>query len=533
MKLVTAEQMRELEARAVAAGVSEQEMMEQAGLAAAQEALVSAGLVEDRIILVLAGPGNNGGDGLVAARRLLEWEADVHVYMLAPRPEDDPQFRALVEAGVPWSTAEGDLGFERLDELLGRSNCVLDALLGTGHSADRPIEGTLAAVLRRLADAREPRVLRPRLIALDVPTGVDADTGAVDPLIVTADATVTFGYSKVGLFTLPGRLLAGDVVRVDIGIPAEVSADLPYEELTIREVQPHVPPRPPGAHKGTFGTAVLAAGSRRYPGAARLAAEAAARSGAGLVAIAAPQEVQALVANGLPDVVHEPLPATDGAVDGASALALLRALPGADVLLVGCGLSHTPATEEFVRSLLAALDDVERGPRAVVLDADALNALANTPDWHSALRLPSVLTPHPGEMARLSGCTPAQVQADRLGHATRYAEQTGSVVVLKGACTVVAAPDDGSSTGGRGARARISGVVTPMLATAGTGDVLAGLITGMLAQGMDPFEAACAGVYLHGECGKAVERAVGMAPGLAQDLLRALPDARRVLDSEN
>lgn len=518
MKLVTSAQMRDLEARAVAHGVTVASMMEQAGLAAAQEALVLAGnAAEERIFLVLVGPGNNGSDGLYAAHYVRGWDIDTTAYLLGDRADDDPALLAAIESGVEIVRAEDDRDHTQLDALLDNAACVLDALLGTGRA--RALTGEFATVLERLAARREQR-FPPKIVALDLPTGVDADSGHADPLTVAADLTVTFGFSKIGLFQLPGRDLAGEVIRADIGIPTALSDGLPYEELTLRVVQPGVPPRPADAHKGTFGRAMLAAGSRRYPGAARLAAEAAARAGAGLVTIAAPSEIQPLLAAGLPDATHEPLPGTEGALDERAAGALLRALPGATALLVGPGLSHTPHTVAFVRSLLAGLSAID-GLEGLVIDADALTALVEMPGWHEALDVPRVLTPHPGEMARLAGLTVDDVQSDRVGVAARYAAQTGSVVVLKGACTVVAAPDG---------RARLSGFASAVLAHAGTGDVLAGLVAGLLAQGMTAYDAASAAVYLHAECGKMVERLHGSAAALAQDLLRALSDVRVLLD---
>ncbi len=521
MPLVTAEQMRELEAAAVAAGTSEEELMANAGLAAAQEAWMAVGAMEGRAILVLVGPGKNGGDGLIAALQLQEMGAIAGVYLLRPRADDDPLWRQVVEADIPTNgVADDDDELSALAGMLGESSCVLDALLGTGSS--RAIDGDLERVLARLREARDAEIA-PQLIALDVPTGVDANSGNVDECTVVADSTITFGYPKVGLFAMPGRRFAGRVVPVDIGLPADAAVELPYDEISFRQVQQVLPERPDDAHKGSFGRAVLAAGSRRYPGAARLAAEAAARSGAGLVVLAAPQSIQPLLVHGLPDVVHEPLPgddASDGVLNSIAARALLRALGGADALLIGPGLSLSGATEEFTRGLVSGLDAIA-GLRAVVFDADALNALAQSPDWHSRLNLARVLTPHPGEMARLTAVSVEEVQSNRLRSATEYARVSNSVVVLKGACTVVAAPDG---------RARISGAANAMLATAGTGDVLAGMLVGLIAQGLDPFDAASAAVYLHAEAGRLVAESHGAAAGLAQDLLGAMSDTRKLLD---
>ena len=522
-KLVTTAQMRALEAAAVVAGTSERELMANAGIAVAQEAWMMVGAVEGHPVLVLCGPGNNGGDGLVAARHLWEWGGDVHVYLLRARPDDDAEWAALKEAGIASTTVAEDPDFAFLEAQLSGASIVLDALFGTGFDPRaRPIDGDAAEILLRLQAAHE--ALPPvRLIALDLPSGLDADTGYADPHTVMADATVTFGYSKVGLSVMPGRSFAGEVIPVTIGLPTVAAADLPYEDLRIRDARDRMPKRPPESHKGTFGTAMIAAGSRRFPGAALLAAEAAARSGAGLVTLAAPEVIQPLLVS-LADVTHEPLSSTDGALDADAARGLLRALHAgrANALLVGPGLGLTPGTEAFVSHLLAGLDAVE-GLDAIVLDADALNALAQRPGWHEASTVPRILTPHPAEMARLMRSTVDEVQANRLHAALTYAAQSQSVVVLKGTCTIVAHPDG---------RARISDVATSALAHAGSGDVLAGLVVGFVAQGLEAYDAAAAAVAVHAECGQLGARRLGPASTLASDLLRLLPDVRRAIDPD-
>ena len=519
MKLVTTEQMRAAEAAAAAQGVDEALLMENAGVAVAQEAWINMGAAEGRNAVVLAGTGNNGGDGLAAARNLKEWGAEVSVFLLRPRPDDDPQWRALqAAAGIEAWSAEDDPALERLEARLAEAHGVVDALIGTGLS--RPIEGVLKAALDKLAERRAQRIFRPHLIAIDVPTGIDPDTGRADPAVVRADTTVALGFAKVGLFAMPGRAIAGDVVETDIGLPEGIGDGLPYEDIAQRSLQELMPFRSDDAHKGTFGTTVVAAGSRRYPGAARLASEAALRAGAGLVVLAAPESVQPLVAAGIPEVTHHPLPDDGGAVAAGAAGELLRALDGCEALLLGPGLSHTPETAAFVAGVVAGLDGVE-GLRAAVIDADALNALADRPGWHEGLAVPRVLTPHPGEMARLLGASVEDVQEDRLRVAVEYAGRTDSVVVLKGPNTVVAAPDG---------RARISEFTSAVLATAGTGDVLAGFAASLIGQGMDPFDGAAAAVYLHGEGGRGLETAMGSATPIASDLLRMLPDVRKALD---
>ncbi len=520
-KLVTSEQMRALERAAAEAGIPERELMRRAGVSVAQEAWLSLGMNEGAPILVLCGPGNNGGDGLVAAVELSQWGAPVAVYLTRARGADDAEWAAVQEAGLPATAAEDDPGFEVLERLLSQAALVVDAVFGIGlHPTERPIDGAPREVLTRLQVARE-RPAPPQVMAVDVPSGVDADTGAADPLAVRADQTVTFQCAKLGLFLGAGRGLAGRIEVIDIGIPTEAVEDLPTEELRLRDVRAAAPKRADDSHKGTFGRAVIVGGSKRYPGAVRLAAESAARSGCGLVTVAAPESIQPLLM-GLPDPTHEPLPDTDGHLDAEAARALLRALraSSARAMLVGPGLGLTDATRAFVQHLLAGVD-VIAGLEALVLDADALNVLAEEAEWWTRTSMPRVLTPHPAEMARLVGRTVAEVQANRLDVATEYAAQTQSVIVLKGAGTIIAAPDG---------RARISDVANSALAHGGTGDVLAGLIVGFLAQGMTPFDAASAGVWVHTEAARQVSDAYGAPSTLASDLLKALPEARKLLE---
>ncbi|HEY8490991.1 MAG TPA: NAD(P)H-hydrate dehydratase [Dehalococcoidia bacterium] len=507
MKLVTSEQMRELERRSEEAGVSTAQLMENAGLAVAQETWVNLGTLEDRRILVLAGPGNNGGDGLVAARYLFDWGAEVCVYLLRRRGEDDANYREVVLRQIPTAAVEEDPELRQLEAWLQGSHAVVDALLGTGRA--RPVEGALAEVLRRLRAARE-RPLPPRIIAVDLPTGVDADTGAVDPLTVEADATVALGLPKLGLYVLPGSRYAGRVQPVEIGIPAGLDQDLPLELLTRSWVRDHLPARPEDANKGTFGRVLVVGGSAAYVGAVYLAACAAARAGAGLVTAACVPAVRAALAARLPEATFLPLAEHEGAIEPGEARTVLDAAAGYSALLLGPGLTQHEYAQSFVRLALFGL------PAEVpaVVDADGLNALARTEGWWTRLRSPTVVTPHPGEMARLLGVTVEQVQGDRLRTAMEAAARWRAVVVLKGANTVVAAPDG---------RAALSPFANPALATAGTGDVLAGTVAGLLAQGLPPFEAAACGVYLHAAAGERVRNELGDAGALAGDLLPELP----------
>ncbi|MEE8369459.1 MAG: NAD(P)H-hydrate dehydratase [Dehalococcoidia bacterium] len=518
MKLVTAAEMQEAER---GAGVPVSQLMENAGLAVARAAADLLGGATGRRILVLIGPGNNGGDGLVAARQLKEASAHVSVYLLTPRDETDATFAAVVQRDIPVIQAPEDAaaGYGQLQAALTRSELVIDALLGTGRA--RPIKGLLAEVLEQLRLIRSAKPA-PRLLAVDLPTGLNSDSGVVDPRCVPADRTVTFGWSKPGLHTLPGSLYAGQVEVAEIGLPEVLEASIQTELMTESWARSALPERPPGAHKGTFGRALVVAGSPRYVGAAYLASMGSLRVGAGLVTLACARTIYPILAAKLTEATFEPLVDEDGFLTAEAAYSVRQAIGrGADALLVGPGLEQESYPLAFLRALLPLLSADEL--QALVIDADGLNNLASIDEWWKDLPLPTVVTPHPGEMSRLTGLTIDEIQLDRLAVARRCAGDWGVTVVLKGANTVVVAPDG---------RARLSPFVNPGLASGGTGDVLAGAIVGLLAQGLAPFQAASLAVYLHGLAGELVRRELGSTGMVAGDLLPALPRAMKGLRGE-
>ena len=515
MKLVTSAEMRALEERAAAVGRPPPVLMEEAGLGVAQEVWINLGAVPERKVVLLIGPGNNGGDGLVAARHLHDWGAQVVVLLLAPRGEDDANLKELVERQVAVHVLADGRSLKSLDDALAGADAVVDAVLGTGRA--RPLEGAIAQVLDRVAQARASGPIAPKVIAVDLPTGVDCDSGAVDPHALRANVTVALGCSKVGLHTLPGAEYAGRVEVVDIGLPAEAVEALPVELLNARWVRERLPPRPAGANKGTFGRVLAVAGSRLYVGAARLAGVGALRTGAGLVTLACPASVQPLVAGGASELTYLPLSEDDGFVAPGGAVEVARALDGYDVLLLGPGLGQGAAQEAFVRQLFCSLP---AGGAKVLVDADGLNNLARLPHWWERIAARCVLTPHPGEHARLTRRSVAEIQADRLSAAREASRAWRQTVVLKGAYTVVVAPDG---------RAGVNPYANPALASAGTGDVLAGAIAGLMAQGLAPFEAACCGAYLHAAAAEGLRSDLGDAGLLAGDLLPELPRTLREL----
>jgi NAD(P)H-hydrate epimerase len=518
MKLITADQTRTLDQQATKAGVPVDKLMENAGLGVAKQVRNLLGTVKGRRIVALAGPGNNGGDGLVAARHLHDWGAETRVYLLAKRRPDDANLAELVKRELDIADAEDDARFAALDRFLSDAELIVDALLGTGPS--RPIEANLAEILERLRRLRSgPQP--PRIVAVDLPTGVNSDTGAVDPRTVAADLTVTLGFSKIGLHTLPGSQYAGRVEVVDIGLPAGSESALKVDLMTDEWIAGLLPERPLNSNKSTFGRVLVVAGSENYIGAVRLAAAAAGRVGAGLVTVACPQCIHAIVAAGLVEATYLPLPDKEGGLVEKGVPEVLRVLEGFDVMLIGPGLGGRSRTLEFVRTLLFSLKGGT--PVVTVVDADALNILGGVPGWAARVSVPLVLTPHPGELRRLSGKSISEIQSDRLAAATANAVAWRQTVVLKGAHTVVAM-DDG--------RAAVSPFANPALASAGTGDVLSGAIAGLLAQGLDRFAAASCGVYLHGMAGERVRESLGDAGLQASDLLLELPQAIHELKSQ-
>jgi NAD(P)H-hydrate epimerase len=516
MKLVTAAEMRQLEAAAIAAGSSEAQLMEEAGLAVAQESWMLLGTLEGRHILVLAGPGNNGGDGLVAARHLYDWGADVTVYL--PKGHREPsRLDELRAREVPIIDGATDPAGEQLAAQLAIADLVVDALLGIGQRLPLDPEDPIGRALTALAATRAS-YQPPKIVAVDVPTGLDSDTGAVDPLLVRPDMTVTFGLPKVGMYQAPGSDAVGRVQVIDIGIPKEATEAVSLELITSRWVRQHLPARPVDANKGSFGRVLIVGGSRRYRGAVTLAAAGAYRAGAGLVTIATTGELVDGLAAALPEATWLPLsPGPEGTLAGEAAIALRHEWGAARAAVLGPGLSLTDDTRALTWAVLPDTADCAGG---VVVDADALNALAAMDDAPERLHPRVILTPHPGEMARLLHTTVADVQHDRLAAARAAAARFGCIVVLKGAHTVVAGP---------GGEASLSPFANPLLATAGSGDVLAGIIAGYLAQGAEPFTAARLGTYLHAAVAEALTGEYGRAGLLAGEIAARLPRVVRDL----
>jgi len=511
-KIVSVAEMAALEKAADATGHSYATMMEVAGAAVAQQIQQQVPRVAQ--VLVLVGPGNNGGDGLVCARYLHQAGIAVRTYLWKRRtdPEHDygNHYAQLAALGVETAHTDHDGELATLRHWLTTADCVVDALLGTG--SNRPIEGQLAMLLDLVKAVR--RASPAWLVAVDCASGLNCDTGAVDPHTVAADATITFAYAKHGHYHFPGVEVTGALTVADIGIDPALAAEIRTFVLNEAIVRAWQPKRSPNSHKGSFGKLMAAVGSVNFPGAAYLCCAAAGRVGAGLVTGAVIREVWTVIAGKLPEPTWEILPTGEGDVAGvvgaAAAPVLATALKGYSTLLFGCGLNQKPSTVEFVEQLLR---DKQTLPPTLI-DADGLNCLAKLDNWPALLPTQTVLTPHAAELGRLCGIETKDAVAQRWQLARERAAAWQAVVLAKGPYTVIGEP---------GGWLAVLPIATAALATAGTGDVLAGTISGLLAQGVAPFPAACLGAWLHGQAGLRCAATLGQSGVVASDLLPHLP----------
>lgn len=514
MKLASARQMRECDRLAMDEfGIAGLVLMENAGRAASEVLVRRYGPVAGKKIVLVAGPGNNGGDALVVARRLWQQGAQPLVLLLTAaeslRGDAAANLQPLKALAVPVREVTDEAGLAAAASKVLAAELLVDGIFGTGLS--RSPSGLFLAAVRLINRFSGP------VLALDCPSGLDSDSGAVLGEAVQADCTVTFALAKPGLLLPPGRQWAGAVEVAEIGIPEEVyrRVDIRLELLTAAELAPLLPLRPAEAHKGTFGHLLLLAGSLGKTGAALLAAHGALRSGVGLLSACVPKPLLPIFAATLPELMTVPLPVSDRA-PGREDLEVVRAaLADKSALVMGPGLGTAPETVELVLALY------RDSPKPMVVDADALNILAAAPGGLEGAAGPRILTPHPGEMARLLGTESKLVQERRQESAVELATRTGAVVVLKGAQTVIAAPDG---------RLALNPTGNPGMAVGGMGDVLAGLLGGLLCQQVAPWPAACLGVYLHGLAADLLAAEQGINFGFtASEVAARLPAACREL----
>jgi NAD(P)H-hydrate epimerase len=514
--VVTRDEMRRMDADAIARGTAGETLMERAGELAADVLRRRFRRELRRGVLVVAGKGNNGGDAFVIARHLLLRRVPVEVILVARESEVAGDARANL---LRWKRMRGPIreiaqgGLIVLAERASRAGVIVDGLFGTG------LRGTLdersQAIVEALNAAPAP------ILAVDVPSGLDADRGLPLGAAVQATVTVTFAYPKVGLIVHPGAEFAGEVVVADIGIPPEALREVAPRQrvLTSARVGSALPRRSPDSHKGIYGHVLVLAGSLGKSGAALLCGRAALRAGSGLATIASPAPALGGHLAQTPELMTEPLPDHEGGWRFANddAPRLLRLFDGKDALVFGPGIGVTPATRALSEWLIAS------SPLPLVIDADGLNCLAGQIGWLKRHRCPIVLTPHPGEMARLLACSTGDVQGDRVDAARRLAADYGVTVVLKGARTVIADP---------GGVVAINPTGNPGMASGGMGDALAGMIGSLLAQGLEATEAAEVGVFWHGAAADRVASRLGEAGLLASDVIDELPPTLRGLQDE-
>jgi NAD(P)H-hydrate epimerase len=558
MNVVTGAQMREIDRRTTAEfGIPSLLLMENAALrvVAAAEEMLRAG--QGRRVVVVAGKGNNGGDGFAAARHLHTRGWDVVLWLVgdpdavqgdarvnleiarrvgvplwvedgmntAPSPASESPAMggpamggpalggpatevAAGTAGSPPARTPGSAGRPGLFD--GAADLIIDALLGTGVRGAPT--GEVATAIEAINQSGAP------VLAVDLPSGLDADTGAVAGACIQATRTVTFALPKRGLLVYPGRARVGEIEVAEIGIPRPLLDDpaLKAHWITAAQAAVRLPERPADGHKGTFGRVFVLAGSSGLTGAAILASEAALRVGAGLVTLGIPRSLNPILEVKLTEVMTLPLAETGtGALSGEAWETIAERVATCDALAIGPGLGRHPETVSLVRRVLKE----RQGP--LVVDADALNQVA--PAGLGVFPSNAVITPHPAELARLVGTSTAEIQSNRLAAAENAARELGCVVVLKGAGTIAAAPDGHLWIGPAG---------TAALATGGTGDVLTGVIAGLMAQGLPPLDAAIAGVYVHGRAGEMLADEVGLAGALAGELLPILPRVLQKMRSE-
>jgi hydroxyethylthiazole kinase-like uncharacterized protein yjeF len=544
VKLVSVAEMQAVEKQADANGLTYDMMMENAGNGLARVVESEFGDYKSSGILGLVGSGNNGGDTLVALAKLIEFGWAASAYIVKKRPKDDPLVEAFESNGGKVQKISDDPDFNNLRADIQKYAVVMDGVLGTG--IEPPIRGKIAEALAFIKELVSNLEERPIIVAVDCPSGVDCDSGEASPESLSADMTVTMAAVKRGLLEFPANNLIGELKLVGIGLEDDDQRSKSWGAIrrmvtTPAWVRRTLPPRERDAHKGTFGTALIVAGSVNYSGAVLLAGKAAYRTGIGLVTLAVPTPLHAALAGQVPEATWLLLPDEMGVIAGNAAEVVLDNLERVTAMLLGPGFGLEDETENFIVSLFSApysrrksrigfVQAMDQNMKArkrklppLVIDADGLKLLSRIPNWPEKLPEHSVLTPHPGEMAILTGVEVSEIQSQRIEIAEQFAAQWEHVVVLKGANTVIADP---------GGRTAVIPIASSSLASAGTGDVLAGIITGLRAQGVGAFEAAVSGCWIHAQSGiKAAEILGTNTSIIAGDLLISMVDVIRDLES--
>ena len=514
MKVVTAHQMADLDRVAIERyGIPSLVLMENAGRSCTERILrilqERVGIPEEATVAVVCGRGNNGGDGMVIARHLQNRGVYVEVFLLAEvdqlSQDARKQFEILKQLDVECRVLRDPEGVEDLRHFLEEVHLCVDAILGTGLSS--PLEGIVREVVEAI------NLSMATVFAVDIPSGIDATTGRILGEAIRADYTGTFGLLKIGQVLLPGSIHCGETDVYDIGIPSKAvfEAEIKTEALEERVVKSMFSIRPPDFHKGDAGRVFIVGGSPGLTGAPCLAGQAAMRMGAGLITVVVPDSIRPVVEAKLLEVMSAGVP------DGGTGLFRIEAIPvllerisRADFVVVGPGLGMYEGAAEFIAELIPRI----RVP--FLIDADGLNALAGQLKVLRSAKAPCIVTPHPGEMSRLTGESIEAIEASRIGSALHFAEEEGVTVVLKGARTVIATPKGDIFINTTG---------NPYMASGGMGDALSGIVAALASQGLSPTDAVCAGVFLHGMSADLLVRKHPMSPVSATDVIENIREA--------
>jgi ADP-dependent NAD(P)H-hydrate dehydratase / NAD(P)H-hydrate epimerase len=514
MRVIYPSEMMALDRAAIESGIPSIDLMEKAGRSVAEQARDMLSICAGKRITVVVAKGNNGGDGFVAARYLMSWGAAVKVFLLGKEedltPDSAANCRLFIEGGGNVEAADAAM----LRRELPACELVIDALFGVGFRGSA--EGEFGAAIETINASSVP------VLSVDVPSGIEADSGKVRGPAVDARRTVTFAWPKLGLYLYPGAEKVGELMVADIGIPHDLLDSVVESDIhTIEEsrITGLLPRRSLHAHKGMCGRVLVVAGSEGFTGAAALCSRSALRTGAGVVTLGIPSSLNPILETKLTEVMTLPLPDHNGKCLGETATQeILEVMESCDTLALGPGLGTAQATRKVVGELLT------RVKKPIVLDADGINCVALEPDSLKDRNQPIIITPHPGELGRLLGKSGEEIQASRLDFAQEAANTYGCVVILKGANTLVV-------EGGGGAF--INPLALPGLATAGSGDVLTGCTATFCAQGLPPLEAALCGVYVHGKAAELAAHLVAPIGMVAGDVVANLPLALSGLLREN
>lgn len=509
MYVVTASEMREMDERTITGfGLPGRVLMENAGRGAARVMLERFPDITSRRVGVMAGRGNNGGDGFVIARYLVQKGVRVTVFLLARREDLRGDAAAnlplLAPLSVPVVDVSDPAAFSEQHSLLRHQDIFVDAILGTGLQSE--VREFYRMVIHFINETGKP------VLAVDIPSGLSSDTGRPCGASIQASVTTSFAFPKIGHILYPGAAYTGDLEIIDIGIPPYIAAGVGPRQhlLTPEKIAKLLPRRKGDAHKGATGHLLVIAGAPGKTGAAAMAATSALRAGAGLVTLGIASGLDTVIASQVMEVMTRPMPETHFGILGDTAKgAILEELIGKKCLAIGPGIGTLPATKALIQGLVPEVGVPQ------VIDADGLNCLADSPQLLLKAKAPVVITPHPGEMARLAGVTVKVVQEDRIGCARNFARRYKTHVVLKGARTVIALPDGEifiNTTGNAG------------MASGGMGDVLTGIIAGFIAQGVSPASASLLGVYVHGAAADHLAKTQGPFGFLAGEVMGGIPN---------